>query len=67
MNPATLIRVSLVAIRRNALRSTLTVLGIVIGVAAVVALTSLGEGARRAVDAQIAMMGDNTMVVFGGA
>ena len=67
MSPATLLRIAFTAIRRNALRSVLTVLGIVIGVAAVVSLTSLAEGARRAVGAQISAMGDNALMIMGGS
>jgi putative ABC transport system permease protein len=52
---------------RNRLRAGLTVLGIVIGVAAVIAMVSIGEGAKRAVQAQIATMGTNIIIVWPGA
>ncbi len=51
---------------RNRLRAGLTMLGIVIGVAAVIAMVSIGEGAKRAVQAQIATMGTNVIIIFPG-
>jgi putative ABC transport system permease protein len=52
---------------RNRLRAGLTMLGIVIGVAAVIAMVSIGEGAKRAVQAQIATMGTNVIILWPGA
>ena len=49
---------------RNRMRAGLTMLGIVIGVAAVIAMVSIGEGAKRAVQAQIATMGTNVIIIF---
>ncbi|MFT3924738.1 MAG: ABC transporter permease [Myxococcales bacterium] len=54
-------------IRRNTLRSSLTTLGIVIGVASVIALVTLGEGATQKVTGEIAGMGVNMLTVFPGA
>jgi putative ABC transport system permease protein len=54
-------------IRRNTLRSTLTTLGIVIGVAAVIALVTLGQGATDRVTADISGMGVNMVIVSPGA
>ena len=51
---------------RNRLRAGLTMLGIVIGVAAVIAMVGIGEGAKLAVQAQIATMGTNVIIVFPG-
>jgi len=51
---------------RNRMRAGLTMLGIVIGVAAVIAMVSIGEGAKRAVQAQIATMGTNVIFIFPG-
>jgi putative ABC transport system permease protein len=51
---------------RNRLRAGLTMLGIVIGVGAVIAMVSIGEGAKRAVQAQIATMGTNVIIIFPG-
>ena len=54
------------ALARNRMRAGLTMLGIVIGVAAVIAMVSIGEGAKRAVQAQIATMGTNVIMIFSG-
>ncbi len=54
------------AIRRNLLRSMLTTLGVVIGVAAVVTMVTVGNGATRAVQAQIASLGSNLLMVRPG-
>jgi putative ABC transport system permease protein len=54
------------AIRRNLLRSFLTVLGIVIGVAAVITMVTLGNGATRSVTDQIASMGSNLLIAIPG-
>ena len=62
-----LIRVALRALRRNRLRSTLTVLGIIIGVAAVIAMVSIGQGARESVQSQIRSLGSNLVMIFNGS
>ena len=54
------------AIRRNLMRSFLTVLGIVIGIAAVITLVTLGNGATRSVSDQITAMGTNQLMVMPG-
>jgi putative ABC transport system permease protein len=54
------------AIRRNLLRSFLTILGIVIGVAAVITMVTLGAGATQSVSSQIAGMGSNLVIVIPG-
>src|SRR3954469_383227 len=54
-------------IRRNTLRSVLTMLGIVIGVAAVIALVTLGRGASQKVTAEVANMGTNMLTIMPGA
>ena len=59
-------RVALSAIRANKLRSALTALGIVIGVAAVITMVALGTGAQRAVQEQIAALGTNLLSVHRG-
>lgn len=51
---------------RNRLRAGLTMLGIVIGVGAVIAMVSIGEGAKRAVQKQIATMGTNVIIMWPG-
>jgi putative ABC transport system permease protein len=57
---------SLRAIRRNLLRSFLTILGIVIGVAAVITMVTLGNGATQSVSDQISSMGSNLLIVVPG-
>jgi len=54
------------AIRRNLMRSFLTILGIVIGIAAVITLVTLGNGATKSVADQIASMGTNQLMVMPG-
>ncbi|HEY5866930.1 MAG TPA: ABC transporter permease [Candidatus Tectomicrobia bacterium] len=61
------VRIALRALRRNALRSLLTILGIIIGVAAVIAMVSIGQGASVAVQEQIARMGNNMLVILSGS
>jgi putative ABC transport system permease protein len=58
------IRLAIRAIRRNVLRAILTVLGILIGVTAVVTVTALGAGARDSVAAQIQSIGSNFIIIF---
>jgi putative ABC transport system permease protein len=57
---------ALLAIRRNILRSTLTILGIVIGVAAVITMVTLGKGATAQVAAEIGSLGSNMLQVRPG-
>jgi len=59
--------VALRALRRNKLRSILTALGIIIGVGAVIAMVSIGNGAKSQVEAQVASLGQNVVTVFSGS
>jgi putative ABC transport system permease protein len=61
------IKVAMRSLLANKLRSGLTMLGIIIGVAAVVSLMGIGRGAQRAIDAQIGSMGTNLLFVSPGA
>src|SRR6185369_6547001 len=54
------------AIMRNKLRAVLTMLGVFIGVAALIAMVAVGQGANAAVEAQIASLGSNLLVVLPG-
>jgi putative ABC transport system permease protein len=67
MNLLTAVRIAMRSIARNPLRSFLTVLGIVIGVAAVIAMLAVGKGAKDAIKAQIAALGTNVVMVIPGA
>src|SRR5262249_53234030 len=55
------------ALARNKLRSALTMLGVFIGVAALIAMVAVGQGANAAVEQQIANLGTNLLVVLPGA
>jgi putative ABC transport system permease protein len=55
------------ALRRNKMRSFLTALGIIIGVAAVICMVSIGEGAKSRIRAQIEGAGTNVILVFSGS
>ncbi len=60
------VRLALRSVRRNALRSFLTLLGIVIGVAAVIAMLTIGSGTTEKVKADISKLGSNLLVVRAG-
>jgi putative ABC transport system permease protein len=60
------IRIALRALARNKLRSGLTMLGIIIGVGAVIAMVALGQGAQEQVQQQIAALGSNMLFVGSG-
>ncbi len=66
MNPLQTLRIALRALLRNKLRSFLTMLGIVIGVSAVIAMVAIGEGAKARVQASFASMGANLLVIMSG-
>ena len=55
------------ALRRNKMRSVLTALGIIIGVGAVIAMVGIGNGAKAQVEAQIASLGQNVILIFSGS
>ncbi|HSV33298.1 MAG TPA: ABC transporter permease [Pyrinomonadaceae bacterium] len=67
MNLLMIIRVAFRALQRNKMRAALTMLGIIIGVSAVVAMVSIGQGAQAAVQAQIDSIGTNLLFVSAGA
>jgi putative ABC transport system permease protein len=61
------LRVALRALRRNTMRSMLTALGMIIGVAAVITMVSIGNGAKVQVEAQVASLGQNLITVMPGS
>src|SRR4029453_18674230 len=67
MRVAPTFNVALRALRRNKLRSVLTALGIIIGVGAVIAMVSIGNGAKGQVEKQIASLGENVILIFSGS
>jgi len=62
-----MIRVALRALGRNPLRTVLTALGIIIGVAAVTAMVSVGTGAKAQMEDQVASLGQNVVMVMAGS
>src|SRR5271166_5100641 len=60
-------RIALRALRVNKMRSALTMLGIIIGVAAVIAMVAVGSGAQERIKEQIASIGSNLIVVLSGS
>ncbi|OGO00292.1 MAG: hypothetical protein A2Y59_05610 [Chloroflexi bacterium RBG_13_52_14] len=67
MNPKQIARTALTALTLNKLRSFLTILGVVIGVAAVIALMALGEGTQTTIVQRIESLGTNLLFVSPGA
>src|SRR6195952_1686012 len=67
MRLASTFTVSFRALRRNTMRSILTALGIIIGVGAVIAMVSIGNGAKSMVESQIAALGENVLLIFSGS
>jgi len=67
MNPLQSARVALRALRVNKLRSALTMLGIIIGVGAVIAMVGVGAGAQARVAEQIQSLGSNLIIVLSGS
>jgi putative ABC transport system permease protein len=67
VNPPVLLKIALRNVLKNRLRAFLTMLGIIIGVAAVVIMVSIGQGAQTKVESQIASMGTNLLTVFPGS
>ena len=67
MNAVQTLRIASKALLRNKLRSFLTVLGIIIGVSAVIAMVAIGEGAKSQVEKQFASMGSNLLIVLPGS
>jgi putative ABC transport system permease protein len=67
VNPFETFRVALRALVRNKMRSFLTILGIIIGVGAVIAMVAIGEGAKARVEESFASMGSNLLIVLPGS
>jgi putative ABC transport system permease protein len=67
MRIASTFNVAFRALRRNKMRSVLTALGIIIGVGAVIAMVGIGNGAKAQVEAQIASLGQNVILIFSGS
>jgi len=67
VNPFSSIHLAIKQLGRNKVRTFLTMLGIVIGIASVIAMVAMGQGASSMVEKQISSMGRNLMMVFPGA
>ena len=67
MNILNLIKVSLNAVANNKMRSFLSMLGIIIGVAAVIAMMSIGQGSKENIRKELASMGTNMLTIRPGA
>jgi putative ABC transport system permease protein len=63
MNAVNLIRIALRALQRNRLRAFLTMLGIIIGVAAVIAMVAIGQGSKKSIQDQLSSMGSNMITI----
>ncbi len=63
MNLANLLKIALKALRRNKLRAFLTMLGIIIGVASVIAMLAIGQGSKQSIQGQLSAMGSNMIVI----
>lgn len=67
MNYKNLFKIAVVAIAANKLRSFLTALGIIIGVASVITMLAIGQGSKKSIQANIAEMGSNMIMISPGA
>ncbi|MCF8178081.1 MAG: ABC transporter permease [Sulfuritalea sp.] len=67
MNFAATLKIALLALRVNKMRSALTMLGIIIGVAAVIIMIAVGNGAQARVEEQIKSLGSNIILVLNGS
>ena len=67
MNLLVIFRVAFRALARNKMRSALTMLGVIIGVASVIAMVSIGQGAQASVQSQIASVGTNLLFIRAGS
>ena len=67
MNYQNLLKIALRAIAANKMRSFLTALGIIIGIAAVITMLAIGQGSKASIKANIAEMGSNMIMISPGA
>ena len=63
MNLANLFKIALKALGNNKFRGFLTMLGIIIGVAAVITMLAIGQGSKKSIQAQISEMGSNMIMI----
>lgn len=67
MNLANLLKIALKALNNNKMRCFLTMLGVIIGVGAVITMLAIGQGSKNSIKAQISEMGSNMIMIFPGA
>jgi putative ABC transport system permease protein len=67
MSPLVTLSIAVAALRRNAMRTALTALGLIIGVAAVIVMVALGSGARSSIESRIRSAGTNVVTVSAGS
>lgn len=67
MNYSNLLKIAVNALRRNKMRAFLTMLGIVIGVASVIAMLAIGQGSKKSIQDQVSGMGSNMITISPGA
>ena len=67
MNIQNLMKIALKALNNNKMRCFLTMLGVIIGVGAVIAMLAIGQGSKDSIKAQISEMGSNMIMIFPGA
>ena len=67
MTPSDILRTSVFALRGNWMRSTLTSLGVIIGIAAVIVMVAIGQGAKSQIQARVNSLGTNLVVITPGA
>jgi putative ABC transport system permease protein len=67
MNFLNLLKIALKALNRNKLRAVLTMLGIIIGIAAVICMLAIGQGSKDSIKAQISEMGSNMIMIHPGS
>lgn len=67
MNYTNLTKIAINAIRRNKVRAFLTMLGIIIGVASVIAMMAIGQGSKKSIQNQVSSMGTNMLFIMPGS
>ena len=67
MNVSNLFKIAIKALGNNKMRCFLTMLGVIIGVGAVIAMLAIGQGSKNSIKAQISEMGSNMIMIMPGA
>ncbi len=67
MNYTNLFKIAINALLRNKMRAFLTMLGVIIGVASVIAMLAIGQGSKKSIQEQVSKMGSNMILVFPGS